>query len=64
MHYTEQAPEIDEVNDNQHSREEVTNEPGSADGRTPSEGSAQPRISSQSNLGKSDLFIYILRLRI
>ena len=47
LYYTEQTPETGVLGDNQNSREEVTNEPSSADFGTPSGGSEQPRISSQ-----------------
>ena len=39
LYHTEQTPEIDVVNNDQNSREEPTNGPGSADGGTLSGGS-------------------------
>ena len=45
-YHTEQTLEIVVVNNDQNSREETTNEPGSTDGGTLSGGSAKPRIFS------------------
>lgn len=46
LYYTEQATEIDVVNDNQNSERGMTSKPSSADDGTLIEGSARPRTSS------------------